>query len=60
MDIVGDLIAPDGVHVSVKTLPVRKAVFFERVALPFGERVYDLSILRLAFDIKAYRTFHAV
>ena len=61
VDIVGNLITPDGVHVGVKTLPVRKTVFFERVALPFGERLNDLGgSAVLLLDIEGDRALHTV
>ena len=37
-----------------------KAVLLKGHTFPFGKRVYDLGILFLSFDIKAYRAFYTV
>ena len=37
-----------------------EAVTLQGVALPFGERVNDLRVTALLFDIKGHRALHAV
>ena len=61
VDIVGDFIAADGVHIGVKSFAVCKAVFLERVALPLCKRLNNLSLpLILLLDAEADRAFNAI
>ena len=44
MEVVGLLVAADRVHVGIEALAHGEPVTAERVALPFGERLDDLSL----------------
>jgi hypothetical protein len=61
VDIVQIFIPADCYHICVKTLSVRKSVFFQCVAFPFGKGVYDLGVASFdRFDIKTYRAFYTI
>ena len=61
VNIVGDFIAADSVHIGVKPFTVCKAIFLERVALPLCKRLNNLSLpFILLLDAEADRTLNAI
>ena len=61
VDIVGDLIPADGAHVRIKPFALPEAVFFQRVALPFGKGLHHLRFIFILFpDPEGNGPLHAV
>ena len=61
VDIVGDFIAADGIHIRVKSFAVRKTIFFQSISFPFCKGLDNFSFPSvLFFDIKCNRAFHTV
>ena len=61
VNVVGDLVAADGTHVSVQTLADGEAVFLQSKALPFRQRLNNLGLASLLLQyIEGNRTLYAV
>ena len=60
MDVIDRLIAADGVHISVKSVPDFKFVAGKRHALPFRQGLNDLRVAADSRNIKADRAFDSV
>ena len=59
MDVVGHLVAADGVHIGIQPLARAETVQFQSVALPFCKRMDNFQPLARA-EIKGHRALHAV
>ena len=60
VDVVGDLIAPDGVHIGIEAFADGKAVGLQRLSLPLGQGVDDLHLAAGFEHIEGNGTFHPV
>ena len=60
MNIVGFLVAADGVHVGIQSFSHGKSVGFEGLTLPFGQGVNDFSGLAGFLDVEGDGTLHPV
>ena len=60
MDVVGNFVPADGIHIGIQAVADEKFVFFEREPLPLGERMDDLRLFTDCRHVKGYRTLHAV
>ena len=60
MDIVGDLIPADRDHVGIETFADLKAVFFQSVAFPLGQRLNDFTGPSVLEYIEGYGALYTV
>ena len=60
MDVIGRFVAADGVHVRVQPFTGLEAVRFERLTLPFRQRMDDFRRFTGFKNVKGYRAFDAV
>ena len=60
VNIVGDFIAPDGVHIRIQPFSHVEAIGFQRLPLPFGQGVNDLHLAPGLQHIKGNGPLHAV
>ena len=61
VDIVRNLIPAYGAHISIEAFAGLEAVFFQREAFPFGQRLYDLGFVIILFlDAESYGTLNPV
>ena len=60
MDVVGDLIPADGHHIGIQTFSCAETVFFQGVALPFGQGLDYFTGPAGLENIEGYGTLDAV
>ena len=61
VDVVGGLILADGTHIGVEPLTGFETILLQGIALPFGQRLYDLCFaVSLRSNMEIYRTLHTV
>ena len=61
VDVVGGLILADGTHVGVEPLTGFETILLQGIALPFGQRLYNLCFtVSLCSNMEIYRTLHTV
>ena len=61
MDVVRDLIPADGAHIRIEPLSFAEAVFFQCIALPFGQGLHHLRfIFVLLLNAEGNRPLDAV